>query len=288
MFNHNDFIKQTAQLIIDQLKKGTAPWQKSWKPVSSDQFDDFLPRNATTNVAYSGINTLILLIEQAAHGYKDNRWLTFKQAAKLHGRVKKGARGTRCMHWTEIQLNDIDEDTGKRKRRMVPCSFVVFNVEQVEGLNLQEIERPKVKWTPIESAEHIIEKSHATINHVFQNSAYYAPELDTITVPDRAQFNTASDYYDTVLHEMGHWTGHKDRLNRDLTGSFGSKSYAKEELRAEIASMMVAMSINLPHNVDSHASYVKGWIEVLEDDPKEIFRAASAAGRIHQYLMKYL
>ncbi|WP_256562624.1 zincin-like metallopeptidase domain-containing protein, partial [Pseudomonas sp. HMSC066A08] len=110
---------------------------------------------------------------------------------------------------------------------------------------------------------------------------------DSITLPERNQFPTADNYYATALHELGHWTGHPSRLDRDLAHPFGSEGYAREELRAEIASLMLGERLEIGHDPGQHAAYVGSWIKALKEDPKEIFRAASDAERISGYVMDF-
>ncbi|MEG2005226.1 MAG: zincin-like metallopeptidase domain-containing protein, partial [Bilophila sp.] len=166
-----------------------------------------------------------------------------------------------------------------------PRSFVgyVFNAEQIDGL--PPLERKERTWNPVERADALLQSSGAKLEHRAQGRAFYRPSSDTITLPEKAQFAEASTYYATALHELGHWTGHESRLNRDMRGTFGSESYAREELRAEIASMMVGDVLGIGHNSDNHAAYVKSWIKALEDDPREIHRAAADAEKILDYVM---
>ncbi len=281
------YVESVAQEIIEQLQKGTAPWQQPWDSVG------FEPINATTEKAYNGMNALRLMCVQAAKGYKDRRWLTFNQAKAMGGHVRKGEKGIACVYWKEVFLDTNDEDPDGalsellRPSHMIPCRFTVFNVEQFDGLALPEERKPEHKWSPIESAERILKNSGAVIKEVNQDQAFYSPSSDTITLPKREQFPTASQFYDTALHELGHWTGHASRLNRNLSGAFGSPEYAKEELRAEISSMMVSMSIGLAHNTEKHAAYVGSWIKCLQEDPKEIFRAATDADKIKSFVLKF-
>ncbi|WP_239685066.1 zincin-like metallopeptidase domain-containing protein, partial [Ventosimonas gracilis] len=127
--------------------------------------------------------------------------------------------------------------------------------------------------------------SGANIGHQPGNRAFYHPENNRISLPEKSQFESAEGYYDTALHELGHWTGYESRLNRDLKHSFGSQGYAKEELRAEIASMMLAGEIGIAHDSEQNAAYVGAWIKVLKDDPQEIYRAAKDAEQIQRYVL---
>ena len=164
-----------------------------------------------------------------------------------------------------------------------PRSFVftVFNAEQIDGL--PAIERPEKRdWDPVQRAEDIIAASGARIEHKAGNRAFYRASEDKIVLPRQEQFQSADGYYSTALHELGHWTGHSSRLDREVgRNPFGSIEYAKEELRAEIASMMLGAEVGLSgREDDSHAAYVGSWCKVLEDDPREIFRAAADAEKI--------
>ena len=91
-----------------------------------------------------------------------------------------------------------------------------------------------------------------------------------------------------VICKLGHWTGHKSRLDRPLTGKFGSPGYAREELRAEIASAMLCMQLGIePKIADNHKAYIKSWVEVLKKEPKEILKAASDAEKISDFIMSF-
>ena len=129
--------------------------------------------------------------------------------------------------------------------------------------------------------------SGAVIRHEPGDRAFYRPSTDSITLPERNQFPTADNYYATALHELGHWTGHPSRLDRDLAHPFGSEGYAREELRAEIASLMLGERLEIGHDPGQHAAYVGSWVKALKEDPKEIFRAASDAERISGYVMDF-
>ena len=152
-------------------------------------------------------------------------------------------------------------------------------------------------WQAHKSAEAVIEAANVTIKHSPGDRAYYAPKADEIVLPERGQFPSAEQYYGTALHELSHATGHKSRLDRETfhnavkypTGGFGSPAYAREELRAEISAMMTGERIGIGHTPQNGhgngAAYVKSWIEALQNDPREIHRAAGEADRISRYLI---
>ena len=287
------FHKAVAEKLIAQLKTGTAPWQKPWSPAEPSAY---LPMNPTTGKRYKGINSIYLL----AQGRSDARWMTYKQAAAAGAQVRKGEKGTPVQYYKFSEEQDKLDDqgqpvrdvNGKKIKETVqlerPRVFfaTVFNGEQIDNLPPQQI-KPKTEqqWNAVERAEHILNASGAKITHAAGDRAFYRPSTDSITMPERHQFDTADAYYATALHELGHWTGHPSRLDRDLGHPFGSEEYAKEELRAEISSLIVGEELNIGHDPGQHAAYVKSWIKVLEDDPLEIFRAASDAEKIQKYVL---
>jgi hypothetical protein len=163
---------------------------------------------------------------------------------------------------------------------------VVFNATQIDGMPARE-ECPQQEWDANERAETILANSGASITHDQMDRAFYRPVSDSIHLPPKNQFDTPEKYYATALHELGHWTGHPDRLDRDLAHPFGSEGYAKEELRAEIASMMVGLETGVGHDPSQHAAYVGGWVKALKDDPKEIMRAAADAEKIRDFVMDF-
>lgn len=164
-------------------------------------------------------------------------------------------------------------------------TFVVFNEEQLTNHTKKEREVPS--WEPLAIGEDILKNSNANITYG-GDSAYYNAKTDAIRLPNLYQFKADADYYATALHELAHWTGHVSRLNRLKFGKFGDEEYAREELRAEIASWMLAMATGLPFNPDNHAAYLNNWIESLERDYKEITRACNDADKICQMLLSFV
>jgi len=283
------FHELVAEKIIDQLKKGTAPWQKPWEP---GRVGALIPTNPITQKRYKGINALHLM----AQGYTDTRWMTYKQANTLDAQVTKGEKGTAIQYWkfTDEQikkdeigvpvLNAQGEPIKIEVRLERPYVFyaVVFNAEQIEGLPPLLLKEPV--WNANERAEQILVGSGARIIHAETDRAFYRPASDSIHLPHKDQFLNADFYYATALHELGHWTGHSSRLDRDLIHPFGSEGYAREELRAEIVSMILSDEVGIGHDSSQHCAYVASWIKVLQDDPMELFRAASDAEKIQHYL----
>lgn len=279
-----------AENLIKQLEEGTAPWQRPWEPGASGSF---VPFNPITGNRYKGINALYLMSQER----NDQRWMTYNQATSLGAQVRKGEKGTGIQYWKFIEertlkdekgnvmLNDDGEPMKEIVRLERPKVFyaTVFNAEQIDGL--PPLEKKEQTWDPIERAEHILNASGASINHNGGGRAFYRPSTDSIHLPERGQFPTADNYYSTVLHELGHWTGHESRLARDILHPFGSEQYAKEELRAEISSLLLGDELGIGHDPSQHVAYVGSWIKALRDDPMEIFRAAADAERIQAFII---
>lgn len=290
---NKDYMEKVANSIIDQLEQGTAPWLKPWEPGQLR-----LPFNPTTGKEYRGMNSLWLHMQNK----EDPRWLTFNQGKSEGANVRKGEKGTHIVYWKfseeRTQKDEqgrpvIDAETGKEKKINVklerPRSFtaVVFNASQFDGLPPLEARPKRDEPERNALAEKIIENSGAKISHVDGDRAFYSPSKDSITLPARNQFPTSDNYYATALHELGHWTGHESRLDRDLSHPFGSEGYAREELRAEIASLMLGERMDIGHDPGQHAAYVGSWVKALKEDPREIFRAAADAERIAGFVMGF-
>ncbi len=287
MAEKKQFHETVAENLIARLKEGTAPWQMPWDSSS------LLPVNPTTGNRYKGINNIHLM----AQGRNDPRWMTYKQATAAGGQVRKGEKSTTVQYWKFTEERDKLDDngnpvlnaSGKQEKETVklerPRVFhaSVFNGEQIDGL--PELPEKEQTWSGIQRAETILAASGANILHGEKNGAFYRPGTDTIHLPDKEHFDAADKYYATALHELGHWTGHQTRLDRDLAHPFGSQGYAKEELRAEISSMILGVELGIGHDPDQHAAYVGSWIKVLEDEPLEIFRAAADAEKIQDYVI---
>lgn len=203
------FHETVAEKLIEQLKTGTAPWQKPWVPGETNAF---LPMNPTTGKRYKGINAMYLM----AQGHSDSRWMTYKQAAAAGAQVRKGEKGTPVQYWKFSDEQDKRDDNGQpaldgegqpiKETVMLerPRVFfaTVFNAEQIDGLPPRQ--RSVEAWDAIARAETILDSSGANIQHDGNNRAFYRPATDTIHLPDKGQFPSAAGYYATALHELGH------------------------------------------------------------------------------------
>ncbi len=292
------YAQKISQQIIKALQDGTAPWQKKW---SGADLALAMPYNPVTKTRYKGINALNLMTKSL----EDNRWLTFKQATDLGMKIKKGDKSTTVVYSKFYELQDkVDENGNKlldenqkpiKEKRLLdkPQLFYanVFNATQIDGIKMlpTPIKEPNSEheFQAIQSGEEILNSSGANIKNVLGDKAFYLPRSDTITLPLKEQFESSMDYYSTALHELSHWSGHKERLNRDLSGNFGSESYAKEELRAEIGSLMLCADLGVDFDPKNHYAYLNSWVKVIEEKPSEIFKASSDAEKIRDFLLSF-
>lgn len=279
----SEYRKQVTERLIGMLESGTAPWQKPWDAgvAAMNRPHNFNGR------PYHGVNALMLWCTAIDKGYEDPRWLTFNQVNKLGGHVDKGEKAQVVEYW-QWEKEVENPDTGEKEKVPLPHPKVyraaVFNADQCSGL--PPLERPVQQWTPHERADRIVAANGVQVTHNSDQGAFYSPSGDYIGLPPKESFATEDVYYSTLLHEVGHSTGHPSRLNRDFGGPFGSEGYAKEELRAELASTFLCgeLGIATTGSDEQHAAYVKSWVSALKDDYNEIFRAAADAEKICNYL----
>ena len=285
-----DYRQEVTDDIIRLLEQGVAPWQKPW----TAQHSLALPFNPTTNRAYRGGNVLSLTITAMRKGYADPRWATYKQASNEGWQVRKGEKGTQIEFWDvkpgkkDSEPNEKPEDDSERSR-LIHLVYTVFNAQQMDGPPPIQVKQP-TSFEIAEAGEQILKESGAKIFHDQADRAFYNRKYDTIHLPPRTAFPTAEAYYGTSIHELVHWTGHESRLNRDtLNKSRGfsttDEHYSREELVAEIGSMMLAAEKGIPQVPEQHAAYVSSWIQALKEDKNEIFRAASAASAAADYVL---
>jgi antirestriction protein ArdC len=297
-----DFRREVTDRIIDMLETGVAPWQKPWNPADAS-LD--MPMNPTTGKNYRGGNAIHLMATSLLRGYGDPRWMTYRQAAVLGWQVRKGEKGTQIEFWETkpasdtrseaIRAEDGDgnqpagEPDERDGNRLIHRVYTVFNAKQIESIP-ERTPNERTVFEVIEAAERILKNSGATILHDQADRAFYNRWADSIHLPPKHAFQDAAGYYGTALHELAHWSGHPSRLNRaTLTKSyrFGDISYAREELRAELASVFLAAERGIPNDPEQHAAYVSSWINVLKQDKNEIFRAAHDASRAADFLVAF-
>lgn len=290
-----DFRQEVTDRIISMLENGVAPWQKPWTPGESPVG---MPVNPTTDRNYRGGNALHLMATALLRGYNDPRWMTYKQAADQGWQVRRGEKGTQIEFW-DVKPAEKDTSPGgndgtsnernarNRETRLVHRVYTVFSAKQIDGIPEYEPKRSTLLEI-VNAGEKILDNSGAKINHDQADKAFYNRASDSIHLPPKDAFKDAAGYYGTALHELAHWTGHPSRLDRltlNESYRFGDTNYAKEELRAELASVFLAAERGIPHDPEQHAAYVGSWIKTLRQDKNEIFRAAHDASAATDYLL---
>jgi antirestriction protein ArdC len=282
--------QQITDKIIAELEAGHVPWVQPWgRP--NVCIGPGLPQNAATTRRYSGINILILWIAVIERGFAGQSWLTFRQALALGGHVRKGEMGTTVVYADRF----VPDEERRRAERdgdepgAIPFlkRFTVFNTDQCEGLpaDLSTTPPPLAEGLVLPEAEALIAATGADFR-IGGERAFYSPSHDFIQVPRPDAYFEPINWHRTAFHELGHWTGHVSRLARDLSGLFGSKSYAREELCGEMAGAFVCAELGIVPTVRL-ADYIGSWLEVLRDDDRAIVRAASAASKAADYLLAF-
>ena len=284
--------QQITDDIISRLEKamdeGVPPWSKSW---SSGQ----PPFNASSGQPYRGINFLILLLHMQAHG-GDPRHLTYKQAQYMGLQVRRGERGARVIKLVEVDRERARQAAGtdgeivgeENDKALVLKAYTVFNASQIDGMAPMPVRECDVH--PAEAVEAVVwglQDDGMKLNFGHYQPAYDL-RRDEIRIPNVEQFHSLDDFHATLLHECAHASGHLKRLARPhMHARFGSEEYSREELRAELASAFMQGIVGLPPGqtmIESHASYISSWLEVLRNDKGEIFKAAADAQRICDFL----
>ncbi|WP_129791752.1 ArdC family protein [Sphingosinicella sp. CPCC 101087] len=280
---------QITARIIAELEAGGVPWVQPWDSV---RCGCSMPRNAVTGRGYSGINVLILWAAGIEGGYSSHRWLTYRQAQTAGGSVRKGEKGTSVCYADRFTPKDEEERANSEEREARQIAFLkrftVFNVDQCEGLpeKLTKVPAPRGEREAIPDADALIAATGADLR-IGGDSAFYARLGDFIQVPPPEAYFEPINWYRTALHELGHWTGHPSRLARDMSGSFGTSPYAREELVAELACAFVCASLSI-HPTVRHTDYIGAWLKVLKEDERAIFRAASLASKAADYLLGFI
>lgn len=276
-----DMYQEVTNQMIEALENGVKPWVCPWK--TSGGFGG-LPVNYQSKKAYSGINILLLWFAASKLGFASHYWLTFKQALDVGANVRKGEKGTRIVFYKMLEVED--KNTGEKENIPMLKSFVVFNGDQIDGLEI-EPEITTDNTAPFEAIEHVEVFINATGAKITEQGekAYFSPSTDEIVLPSRERFTNNLEFYCTALHELTHWTGAKHRLDRIKKSRFGTDEYAFEELIAELGASFLMAGLNISGEVQ-HESYIASWLKQLKNDKRYIFKAASAASKAHQYLIE--
>lgn len=270
-----DLYSEVTNQIIAAIEAGTGTYSLPWQRVPG------MPKNVASDRSYRGINTLLLWLTGNAKGYATPYWATFKQWLELGHPVRKGEKSATVVFWKDLagrasNSAEAENDDGDTRRRFVARAYHVFNADQVEGYAAPSI-TPLSESERDARAEAFFKQLPIVVNHE-GSQTFYRPSTDTVQMPTYSHFHEANGYYATLGHECVHATGAKHRLDRDLSGRFGSESYAMEELVAELGAAFLCADLGLSAEPRSdHAGYIASWLKVLKGDNRAIFTAASKA-----------
>jgi antirestriction protein ArdC len=280
-----DLYQEITNRMIAKLETGTLPWVKGWNSGAG------IPQNAVSNRPYSGINVLLFWLS-ADKGYRAPRYVTYKQAQEAGGNVRKGEHGELVVFFKKLEVKDPDalpgEVSSKDREIAFMRGYTVFNVDQCDGLP------DKLRYGPSgpdkvnpDTREQLADDFIRATGADFREGAgkpCYVPSKDFITVPAWSDFHSLPEYYAAAFHELVHWTGHKDRLDRDLKGRFDKHAYAAEELIAELGAAYLCAEFGFDNAHDNQAAYLAHWLELLKSDKRAIFTAASKAQKAADYM----
>ena len=272
-----DIYAAVTDRIIQQLEQGKIPWQKPWGGVEGGAI------SGTTGKPYSLLNQMILS--------KPGVYFTFNQIQKMGGNVRKGEKSQMVVFWKQIPVKEQNSLTGEVKETFVPMLryYSVFHIDQCEGISYTVATREQP--TTDADAENIIsaylDRSGVELIQRISDEAYYSPSRDCVVLPLAEQFGSMAEYYSTAFHELAHSTGHKSRLDRlRATAHFGSESYSKEELVAEIAAaaLMNYVGLETKGTFRNSAAYIQNWLSALRNDKRLIISASGAASKAFDYI----
>lgn len=272
--NQNEIYQQVTDRIVAALQEGHIPWHRPWN------IEGGAHRAMSNKKTYRGVNQILLTLTSLSEGYKSPWWVTYKQAEKLGGQVRKGEKSTMVVFFKMIPYEEEDKN-GEKQKRAFPFLkyFRVFNIEQCDGIEAPVI--PASEFTTLEQAEALVDQmpDRPEINFGFSQAAYSAAE-DEVRMPTEDQFDSLEEYYATLYPELVHSTGHESRLNRcpEYTPD-GVEAYAKEELIAEIGGSMLCSLVGINHEktITNTQAYIDNWIRELNENPRLIVQAASKA-----------
>ena len=274
-----DIYERITAQIIEAIEAGAGSYRMPWHVTNADVF---APVNAAADRRYRGINVLVLWAAAQHHGFASGFWATYRQWQELGAQVRKGEKATPVVFWTvpESDRGESTDEAGAEKekpsRGIFARGYSVFNSDQVDGYTRPE--RPVLPESErIAAAEKCFSAVGATVRHG-GGVACYNPAEDLIYIPEFSSFRDAACYYSTLGHEATHWTGAPHRLNRDTPSRFGSEGYAMEELVAELGAAFLCTTLGIANEPrPDHAAYIASWLDVLRQNKRAIFTAASQA-----------
>lgn len=279
----SDVYSRVNETILAALEQGIIPWRRPWV--------GGLPTNYDSGKEYRGINILTLGIAEMVHGYSSPYWLTFLQAQKFGGHIKRGETATYIV-FSDKQIREVQKEDGTKEEKVFHFvrSYPVFNWDQTEGV-------PKKEAGPvldpdrdlIEVCDSVLDKMPKSPTYRESGgSAYYIPKEDLVNLPPIGSFKTTSGYISTKFHEYGHATGHISRLNRlgiMAVTSFGGEDYSFEELVAELTSAYLCAKNGIDNTLENSSAYIQNWLKALKDDKSMLLKASGKATAAVEFIL---
>lgn len=287
-----DVYEAITNQIITAIESGTGDVQMPWHRAGGSIER---PVNVTSKRPYRGVNTVALWASAHCQDFSNGLWGTYRQWQEKGAQVRKAEKSSVIIFYRDLEPNDQDnasnDDRGSRS--FVARASRVFNVAQVDGYTLPEIETSIDRIDPCEAAEMLIASTNARIS-IGGDRAFYNSSNDQITMPDRSRFvgtksSTPTEaWYSTLLHELTHWSGAENRMARTFGERFGDDAYAMEEMVAELGAAFLCGDLGITSEPrKDHADYIGHWLRILKADRKAIFTAASAANKASEFLMAF-
>jgi antirestriction protein ArdC len=277
-----DHYQEVTDAIINSLENGVVPWRALWNGVACG-----LPMNATTGRTYRGINLLLLSLAQSVRFNSDPRWCSYRQAQARGWQVRRGERGTTVIFYKQLLKRYEFSQDGSQRFFPLLRSSTIFHASQIDGIpEYVAPELGSVPWQTPEAVDFLVKNSGVDLRFG-GGQAFYSPSTDHVQMPPVESFESTEAYAKVLIHELGHWSYAKPRLDLSKGGRFGSAAYAAEEVRVEIASSMTCATLGIEPMVEHTAAYVENWLKALRNDKREIFHAAADAQRIADYLLAF-
>lgn len=274
----DDLFKRVTDRIAANLCDA-GKWSKPWGVLASGE----MPHNAISGRSYSGINTLIL----ATAEYKNTGWITYKQATSIGGNVRKGEKGEQIIFFKKCEKKEANTKTGAPEKAgyFLMKTYTVFNVEQCENLNAGKVKQ--FKPLPLIEGQAVAVAQQMGANVQYGGAhACFIPSVDVVKMPHLAAFKDQHNFDATLLHELTHWTGHSSRLDRVKGKRFGDRTYAFEELIAELGAAMAGAALGIPYEGLQHDKYIKSWLKSFDGDIKYLYDAAGLAQNAVNYMIE--
>ena len=298
--NRAEYRKIVAEAFAGILSEKGLNWREEWDVANT------APENAVTGKRYHGVNQFYLSLIAMMRGYADPRWATMTQIMDKNGIYHKGEKwhlqaGSKAVFveywypydklerkqltWREFRAIPADERADDRYMLRVRYT-PVFHASMIDGI-------PELKTTYREPQQlsDIVTRLSASMGIEILNDggnrAFYRLNEDKIHLPLSTAFHGEYEYNATALHELAHSTGHPSRLNRPMSGRFGSEEYAFEELIAEISSCFMSVNLDvqqMPQHMENHKAYVQEWVKAINDKPDMLMQAIAQAQRTATYM----